>query len=115
MSGPWVLASTALYLPGRGMLEVYDVQDIVYTMNGPSPADITLATPPTVVNPVAYWKLMDLAEETRLLVPGSGRDAGNRSVQALNGLLIVRATAAQHLAVRVRLALARAWISLTGG
>ena len=112
-----LFACASLVFPGRATLEVYDVQDIVYMLDGPSPDEITLAmrSTSTVVNPVEYWTLSDLAEETRCLVPGAGKCAGDRSVQAQNGLLIVRATATQHLAVRARLSLARAWISFVGG
>ena len=109
-----VLVSAALLLPGQATLEVYDVRDIVYTVGGPWAEEITLSspTPTTNVNPVEHWTQQDLAEECRSLVPGADKGAQGRSVQAQNGILIVRATAAQHLAVRGRLALARAWISL---
>ena len=96
------LPPLAVRMPGRSTLELHDVQDITYGMSDMPGIDISLAGAPPDVLVIDYWTLEDLAAEVRAGVPCS--------VQAQNGLLIVRATRLQHAAVRLRLAAARAWI-----
>ncbi len=114
-----VVAPTALFLPGPVTLELYDVQDIVYTMPDWPSVDISLAGSGTdgmtVGMTVDYHLLTDLADDVRTLVPGSRNRAGGRSVNCQNGLLIVRATPVQHVAVRLALALTRSRIRLLEG
>ena len=111
----YTCASTALNLPGPVTLELYDVQDMVYMMDRHLEVDLTSDSSSTVPNTVEYWTQLDLADETRLLVPGARSGDRGRSVEAQNGLLIVRATTIQHLAVRIRLDFARAWIRFLEG
>jgi len=91
-----------LHLPSDRRLELYDVQDLVYNFTGFPSVDISLATSDPV-DPIFEVNLImigsDLASRFQPLVPGS-----DVPVQFQNGLLIVRGTTAQHLAVRAALA-----------
>jgi hypothetical protein len=95
----------ALQVPSNRRLELYDVQDLVYNFSDFPTIDIILATSDPV-EPVFEANLImlgrDLASRLQPLVPDS-----DVPVQFQNGLLIVRGTMAQHLAVRAALAAQR--------
>jgi hypothetical protein len=89
---------TALHLPTRPRLELYDVNDLTYSFTDFPTVDISLASRPAIV-PILDLDLLltgqELASRLQPLVPGA-----DVPVQFQNGLLIVRGTAMQHLAVR---------------
>jgi hypothetical protein len=91
-------AIALLYLPGTMRLELYDVGDLTYNLQDFPSVDISLATDPPL-DPILDVELlqtgMELAEKLQPLAPTA--DLG---MIFQNGLLIVRATAIQHVAVR---------------
>ncbi|MBI3854920.1 MAG: hypothetical protein HY293_04435 [Planctomycetes bacterium] len=98
-------AGIGLVLPTGDELALYRVDDLVYMLDSPG-VGISLAT--TVqLDPIIDVPLMmvgsDLAENLRLLVPGSRDEETGRTVEFTNGWLAVRATLFQHAAVRAAL------------
>jgi hypothetical protein len=93
-----ILAAHArLSLPARPALELYDVQDLVVTA---SDMGIDL--------PLAAASGQDLVGRIQAALPGVWTGGGDRSIRVRNGVLIVRATAARRLALRLWLAACRA-------
>jgi len=93
-------AIATLHLPTNSRLELYEVGDLTYSMDGPS-VDISLATRDPVEPILEVYLIFtgeDLVHRLRPLVPGA-----EELMQFQNGLLIVRGTAMQHLAVRAAL------------
>jgi hypothetical protein len=88
------LLISSLFLPTGDRLEFFDVDDLVYTMDGFS---IDLDPPPVYADVLITG--MELADELGWLVPG-----GDRTVQFGNGMIIVRGTEVQLLAVRTAIA-----------
>ena len=99
----------ALHLPTRIRLELYDVQDITYSMVDMPGLEPSLARSPRSADPELYIG-EDLVNRIRALTPGVWKERDGRSIQFQNGLLIVRGTATQQSFVRVVLAAHRAWI-----
>lgn len=99
----------AFTLPARVRLELYDVQDLTYSMNDFPGVEISLSP---AIGESDLMTGEDLAHQILALVPGSWHEGAGRSVQFQNGLLIVRATRAQHAAVRALLAVHRARLSV---
>ena len=95
----------ALLLPTRVKLELYDVQDLTYAMSDFSSTAISLSP---AIEDRDLMTGEDLANDLQAIVPGSWEESAGRTIQFQNGLLIVRATALQQVAVRMRLAVHRA-------
>jgi len=88
----------SLFVPTGDRLEFYEVEDLVYTMD--SFPRIDLNPPPVQVEMLIIGS--ELADQLGWLVPGS-----DRIVEFGNGMIIVRATTLQHLAVRAAIAARR--------
>lgn len=86
------LASTiaALWLPTGKTLELYDVEDLVYTMGGFPSIEISLA--PVEVDVLTTGT--ELAEQLQWLVPA------DTPLDFQNGFILIRGTVAQQAAVR---------------
>ena len=102
LAGVLLVLGTSLHLPSDPRLELYEVQDLVYDLPDFPSVDISLATKDPV-DPILHVDLIllgsELADRLQPLVPGS-----DVPVQFQNGLIIVRGTSAQHVAVRAALA-----------
>ncbi|MBI3854879.1 MAG: hypothetical protein HY293_04230 [Planctomycetes bacterium] len=91
----------ALRLPSRIHLELYDVQDLTYSMADFGSSAISLAKDK---EDRELFTGEDLANRIVALLPGDWNEARGNSIQFQNGVLIVRATSAQQVAIRVILA-----------
>jgi hypothetical protein len=99
----------ACYIPSKVRLELYDVKDLVYTLDGPS-VDIRLAL--ELENPPAFEPNLftgsEMACSLEALIPGFGHNSEDTMIQFQNGLLIVRAGVVRQAAVIAFLAACRA-------
>lgn len=89
-----VAAIAALLLPAPSRLELYDVQDLTYSIVDMPGVDISLAgCPDPVIEVDLRMTGMELAGKLQFLSPES-------PIHFQNGLLIVRASPSQHAAIR---------------
>jgi hypothetical protein len=104
-------AFAALLLPAPIHLELYDVGDITYGGEDWG-TSISLVTTAPSDDEDFYFLGEDLSNAIASLIPRS-RDASSGSgMQFQNGLLIVRGSAAQQLAVRLCLGVTRAAVAI---
>lgn len=98
-------AAATLYVPGPAQLDLYDVRDLVYDLPDFPSVDISLANG----DQQCYFEMigMDFADMLGWLVPGGDGSAERRGVAFSNGLVIARATRAQHAAIWTAIALWR--------
>jgi hypothetical protein len=100
-------AGGGLLLPTGNSLELYDVQDITYSLNDfGGGVDISLAGSDTHEDPICVTGF-ELVERLTAIIPGLWGVDDDRTIQFQNGMIIVRATAAQHAVIRSYLALHR--------
>jgi hypothetical protein len=106
-----IFAIAALLLPTRITLELYDVQDITYSLaDFGGGVSISLAGREDPYEDIQFSG-EEVANVLRAIVPGLSDDASGRTIQFQNGLIIVRATAPQHAAVRCCLTVTQAAIA----
>jgi hypothetical protein len=105
----FMAAWAALYLPGPSTLKLHNVRDLVYGFTDMPGVDISLAQDPC---DRLYLQVigMELAAKLEWFVPGSSSYSTDRLVVFANGLIIVRATPVQHLAMSAGLATYRAGV-----
>ena len=98
----------SLLLPTRVRLELYDVQDMTYSL-ADFGGGVSISLTPCVDLEWDYcFTGEELANGLRFLTPGLEDEASGRTIQFQNGLIIVRGTAPQHAAIRTCLTVCRA-------
>jgi hypothetical protein len=102
----------ALLLPAPHRLELYDVQDLTYTLADAPSVDIRLVGSALSDDEDLCFVGTDLADGLAAVIPGLRNGSSDRTLQFQNGLLIVRGTAAQQLAIRAGLGVIRAALGI---
>jgi hypothetical protein len=95
----------AMHVPTQARLELYDIKDLVYSLDGPG-VDISLAgdfSAPPAFEPQLYVG-SEMADVLRKFIPGLSDSSNERVALFVNGYLVVRAGIVQQCAVGAFLA-----------